>query len=74
MTNQRPRTAAVIKTHAKPKFLLAPVLPLSGDYYVSLAETDKAIFRLSKRKASGSDWIPTVAIKQLPVKSHGGDD
>ncbi|GBP82360.1 hypothetical protein EVAR_99500_1 [Eumeta japonica] len=34
-------------------------------YYVSLAETTKAIFRLSKWKAPGPDGIPIVVIKQL---------
>ncbi|GBP14224.1 hypothetical protein EVAR_7650_1 [Eumeta japonica] len=32
-------------------FLGAPVPPLSGDYFVSLAETVKTFFRLPKRKA-----------------------
>ncbi|GBP55683.1 RNA-directed DNA polymerase from mobile element jockey [Eumeta japonica] len=37
------------------EFLMAPMPPLPGDYFVSLAETVKMIARLPKRKAPGSD-------------------
>ncbi|GBP24133.1 hypothetical protein EVAR_27358_1 [Eumeta japonica] len=35
------------------EFLLALMPPLPGDYYVSPAETARAILRLPKRKARG---------------------
>ncbi|GBP26284.1 RNA-directed DNA polymerase from mobile element jockey [Eumeta japonica] len=46
------------------QFLSAPVPPLQGDYYMSPAETAKAIFRLPKRKSPEPDGISSIAIKQ----------
>ncbi|GBP76656.1 RNA-directed DNA polymerase from mobile element jockey [Eumeta japonica] len=51
------------------EFLMAPVPPLPGDYFVSPAETGKMISRLPKRKAPGPDGIPTAAIRQLPRRA-----
>ncbi|GBP18015.1 RNA-directed DNA polymerase from mobile element jockey [Eumeta japonica] len=51
------------------EFLLAPIPPLSEDYYVSPTETVRTILRLSKRKVPGPDEIPTTAIKQLPRRA-----
>ncbi|GBP65548.1 RNA-directed DNA polymerase from mobile element jockey [Eumeta japonica] len=51
------------------EFLMAPVPPLPGDYFVSPAETDKMISRLPKRKAPGPDGIPTAGIRQLPRRA-----
>ncbi|GBP01809.1 hypothetical protein EVAR_89838_1 [Eumeta japonica] len=55
--------------HHVQELLVAPVLLILGDYYVSSPETAKAIFRLPKQKVSGLNGIPTTAIKQLPRRA-----
>ncbi|GBP81820.1 RNA-directed DNA polymerase from mobile element jockey [Eumeta japonica] len=56
------------------EFLLAPVLPLPGNYYVFLAETASTILRLPKRKALGPDGILIIAIKQLLRRAMASKD
>ncbi|GBP69446.1 RNA-directed DNA polymerase from mobile element jockey [Eumeta japonica] len=51
------------------EFLTAPMPPLPGDYFVSPAETGRAIARLPKRKAPRPDGISTTAIRQLPRRA-----